>query len=363
MKKYTSLILALVLLIVTIFIPEPVANDVKFGKGKGDNATISTLEDTEEVIGSAIYLLSRTEAGKQGYDSLSLSFERDCRLNFGVSGNGNSSNTSMSIKNSNTYYINKDGDMYITSTAIISSSASSSNSYSSSDEDGSSSTSTFMDFDAEMYVSLEDNEAYMRITRLEMVMNGTTLPAQIKTLMTNKWIDLEAFGEFGLDSLTSTMTEANLKYLALLDEYVSTGLEKESFKKNGSKYEMSSSLFEDFMADCLKILVGSTPFEIETSGDFKLDLSKPKAPKIEIEVKYDFPSTHEVREPNYDSGNYFSPSYTTTTYNISSTGSYERLSYQFYNIDNTIVEFDVDSKDIYDFEDLEDLAKDLGLED
>ena len=70
-----------------------------------------------------------------------------------------------------------------------------------------------------------------------------------------------------------------------------------------------------------------------------------------------------LREPNYDSGNYFSPSYTTTTYNISSTGSYERLSYQFYNIDNTIVEFDVDSKDIYDFEDLEDLAKDLGLED
>ena len=363
MKKHVSLILSLVLLIVTIFIPEAAANDIKFGKGKGDNATISSLEDAENVIGSAIYLLSSTEKGQQGYDSLSLSFERDCRINFSMSGAGKSSSSTMSLKNSNTYYISKNGDMYITCTGILSNSSSSSDHSSSNQEDTDFSASSFMDFDAEMYISIENEEAYIKISRLEMVANGTIIPTQIKTLITNKWIDLDATDGLGLDSLVSTMTSSNLKYMALLDEYISAGLEGDGFNKNGSKYEMSSSLFEDFVVDCMKLVVGSTPFEIETSGEFELDLSKSKAPKIDIEVKYDFPTSYENRVPNYSNGNYFNPTYETQTYNISSTGSYERLSYQFYNIDNTVVEFDVDKKDIYGLEDLEDLAKELGLED
>lgn len=342
MKKFVSMIVAFVLIIITIFIPAnsfSKDNGVSSGKGKGTNAKVESVADTRDVLDSALTLIRRIGSDSTTYstasnyyyepkfESLSLTFERDAKTDVYMYGSGiTSQDVSVTMKNTTDYRMNNKGEAHIFMDGKI--------------NVHSNGSTTIMDFEVEMYISSE--MTLMRFTELDLTYDGEKMPEDYKQAMLNKWIDM-SYGDADLSELSGEIMQTNYAVLNIFDSYFSTALDS-SFDKSGDVYTMTGAAFDALMDDMLEVsqdALGNVPFDIGAEGELKLNLSKATAPEIVLEVDYDYPSS-------YTSGG--------STIYIEENDNYENISYKFYNIDNTVIDFDVDDDDIYTIYDIEELV-------
>ena len=344
MKKFVSMIVASVLLFTAMILPANVKgifsslgnSGVKSGKGNGTNEKIETVTDTEDVVDSAVALInslyrdgstyaSSSYDSTPRFESLSLIFERDAKTDVEITGNGISTDVSVSMKNTCDYRMNNNGEAHVIIDGTVNMSSRGS--------------SVYMDFEAEIYMS--STKSLMRFTRLNMTMDGEQMPANYKKAILNKWIDL-TYGGGDFANVGESIMQTNYAVLNIFDDYIT---EYASFDKKGSVYTMTGSAFDELMQDMIGVsaesLGTSMPFNIETEGEMKVDLSKATAPKISLEIEYDYPDSFSV------GGN--------TVY-IHEGNNYENISYKFYNINNTVIDFDVDNDDIYTMSEIEALV-------
>ena len=357
MKQFVAPIIALALVITALFLPLSSSNAISAGPGDGTDAEIETLEEATEVLDSVLYLsrsLARSSRSSLEHDSVTLYFERDTHIGISYDSTGRD----MSMKSSNTYYIDED-QVYIICDGII---TTSSQQKSSTYYDNSSNAS-YVRVKAEIYYS--KSETLMKINDFEVITtNSSVFTPAVKNVMLNKWIDLKSGGS-SIMSMFNQVMDMNTEFLELLRDYASHYDSDEFFKNNNSVYTLKSDASDKFFDDVLKMAVGSIPFDVEVDGDFVVDLSDSTSPRIELEVDYDFPDSFTKTERvESSSGNYYDyiygGTYEEVTYDISANGNYEKLVYEFANIDNTEIEFDLDSDDIYTMQEIEELIEEVA---
>lgn len=350
MKRYVSLAICAVLLIVAIVISAPEKVDVVFGKGSGQDTKVSTIEQFAEVLDffNNYQLKASTEK------SVRVMSEQDQEQNEDDSplGNLDSDDVPASAYTSATFYNKSRGSseysysgnqysnfsrsvftreltIYLMQTAAYYKSVGSimSRNWQTADGDTESVSSVF-DFDFDIYMTAE--VCYVKINKFAITGDSMSdfedADLDSFALMTGKWVDMGEYAELLLE-----INAANYASLGSINNYFEKN-KFSNFTQSNGVYTIKENHLNEFFS-----FVFGVDFPSDGRGVFKINLSNKIRPSIFLSSSYELDQS------------------TNSGYNIKAT-AYSENNIAFSNINNTVVRFNADRVyEIADFVDEEDL--------
>ncbi len=341
MKKYISLIICSVLLVIAMVMGSPAKADVVSGRGNGNDTRVTTVEQFVDVldffnnyeIKSVGDESSQTEGSgfASSLDDLiggnndaiytSATFYNKSRATSDqrYSYEGMSSESHATQTRELTIYLTKTSAFYHSVGAVMQ------NGTSTSSGGETERYSMVMDFDMEIYMTAK--VCYIKFNKFDMTASGDDVENEnfVTSNMLGKWFDA---GELGVYFLQ--INAQNYEILGDIGDYFDE-FKLSNFNQSNNVY----TLREDYIQEVFSMIFGMS-FPDDVRGSFSLNLSNKVRPTMSLIQAY---SLNE-----YESG-----------YSINAS-SYAENNMVFKNINNTVVQFKAnriyDLKDYVDEEDL-----------
>ena len=364
MKRYSSVVICVVLLVCTLFLlPSTAKNEVTVGKGNGKNEKINTVEDligmlyciqrgdydatlsvntkaleteeSKEVIASllAFSMGSNDSEEKSAGDTQRLVAQSDkddedeeeiTAYNFDSFTVHEYGHISMDSGESSIDNMNRELSIYVDGTkSYYRSIGQISSEYEITDEDGHNETATSLaDFDMEFYMDAKREKVYMKINYFY---NVAEEPVTFSSEIIGRWVYIES--EM-FNNIFLSINQYNLSYLSDLSSAISEAYERGDLK-NKTK---NQSLDKEKMGDYYE--------ELYDRFDIKIDISDPESPTISMLSSLSIDGGYDPVTSSYKE-----------SYNI----NVDAL-YTFENINNTEVSmrsgvdiFEIEEDDIEDY--------------
>jgi hypothetical protein len=319
MRKYISLIVCVVLLVIAMVMGRPESSNVTIGAGNGKPETIATAEEFVDVLdffeSFEFKTSSSAEAGGvTGFATKQDSSEKYTSATFYNKSKG-TVNMSQGGYGANSTF-SRELTIYLTETAAYYKSVGVVMTKSTSEEYK---TSLRLNFDFEMYITT--NLCLVKFERFDIGATGEgteDVPTDLfKPSMMRKWISSEELGEIFM-----YVNQENYALLGEIGDYFED-YKFTKFTKNGDVYKIN----EEFFGDAMDIIFGDIPAPEDIKGNFVVDLSAKTNPRIKMTMSY------------------------SDIFSEISMSAYEENYISFSNINNTVIKFNVDAKNIYHLDD------------
>lgn len=331
MKKYFYPIIALLLVLVSLFFATTSSIGIKYGRGNGKSKEIKSLQEFAQFCeyfnnnsnvnlqtedGHSLFAQELFSSSSQQEEIVSFTYHERNVSNIKSSYQATYYNSG-SIDRSSDVKISRQLDLYVSEGKSLYHSVGQiiSSSYYC-DEEGIERSGSYVDFDLWVYITNE----FVAVRFLKYEIHGIE-DAPDFTPTYGKWLDCGAD-----QSILQDINDNNMSVLGRLSKALNN---EDDFKKSGKKWNIK----EDNFAKCLGYVVGQTLPE-DLSGDFTLDLSNSSAPNVKIQYNYS--------DSNSESTDYSSYS--------SSASAYDSIDIVVEDINNTII------KERIDFSNLESLS-------
>ncbi len=352
MKKFIAIIIAFVMLIGVIFVPQGSASDIKAGKGDGDNKTITKFSKFIELLENTDALLD----GDDEIDGVTINAKLDNIRDYSYSEGA----TSTAVDNVERAEVNA----YITEDEILYDMSCMSSSYTFSSltiegEQVEVTVSMYLDFDVQYYINEDKDRELIKFTRINASMNGVALTPKEASIFLNQWIDLKDCEEEE-DEETVIIAQLGLFSLPVLNIVTAVAgvvgtlanvaeTEKGDYSSDGGKYTMKEDEYKEYSLN----YIPSTPFyeDITCEGELVVDLSKEEKPAIKGEFNLDLPEIFEGK----------SLTGAKKEYPVKSGVNKSTLEITFSNIDNTEIDYNLSKSDIISAKELINALKDAGI--
>ena len=336
MKKYIAFIVAFVLLVAAIIVPQSVSSGVKAGEGKGENFEVDSFKA----------LVKSAEKTIKGGVTLYLSGESTSDMSLSAKGSDSSSKSRVRFEAER--YISKKGAQYTVCTATI---FNSSSSYiENDDEDINISSGTAITVSYEEYSYGKDK--FYKINSYEA--SGED-DKNFAAIVIGKWIDATmeidgdsdddiAVGMF-LASVSSAYSTASAQISKAQGLYTTfLAIDDKYWDESGSSIKLDD---DDTLEAVAKSLVGrGMNKDDEYKADVEISFADKEAPKFKVNASANY-------ESEDDSGNV----------DVSAGANFVNYEVVMTNIGNTIVEEDIDKDDIFSAKELKTALKNSGLMD
>ncbi len=328
MSRYLSLVLAIVIIVIGLCLPQQSA-DIKTGRSYGKSEKIESQEEFLAVISSAIGLMSGETDTE--YKSISFRVESEQIIDLGHYETRLGERVYISqdaVANYKVNYcINEDGEMLVSLDANIFS------------EDGfwNRVESDILTVGVDIYYGKE-----ITFLRIRDYYSSDILLSPVElSVYLNKWLLVDEKGITGIESdVTISYVE---KALAIFKDWLeypeSTYEDKKSLLTIYDELEKELMLLE--FCEQTEILYYMNRMEFKNSS-FKFDMTDSKKPKVNLNCVADY---SKVNKDNYFFG----------------AENSVKFEMEFYNINNTRVDCDLRRWDIYALEDIQKIFKNLGI--
>lgn len=325
MKKYLSLALSVVLLILGLTVPQ-YSSDISFDSGR--EKKVDTLEEVVEALDSVGALANGSSFAE--YESISFSVRGEQILDFQYTKEINGEQQYIAIEGNISYEVecllNDDGEAYASYDVIVSAEGSSKSDI----------ETAFVKVKLDIYESYD--EVYLRIRQYYSA-SGALLPTE-KAVYLNRWLDISD-GDFtgvtkeipiNIFGITDTVS----KYLELYEDDFEKDGDSLVIDREGALFQIFSSMSESGLG--MPVYVLGTEYE---DSKIEIDMSNKYAPEIIIECEASYENAEEDEF-------IFGPENSAS------------IHIKLFNVGDTDFDFDIKKRDIYDEDDIEDIFEITG---
>lgn len=400
MKKYISLIVAFVLMIVTIFVPlsSTTLDGVAVTLGEGEEIT-----DFDDIVD----LADSIDNEKGEFDTVKYVVETNTKRDYGYSTEYFDYSVLSTTKSTNTYYSSDDvGYAIIKGTTALHRVAEyigPEDSTYAPDKDYEPVTDSYQSFDFEMYST--EKRMYVRFNSLSLIttdedgirfydsilaMFGQLEDGdeyldlsnqQVANLLIGKWLefdldqwediqdatdeyDLKKFSGFELSLMMQIIEFAGNddNVLGMIKQGFSDNDMEDYFDERNDVYTLEDEQYEIYIKGSeLSTVTGASAIDghddFEFWGSITADLSKPTSPVFKLDVNYSLPEEYQTLTTNTVTG-----TLDTIEYPVSAGLNYTTYIVTFSDIDAVDdIEFIADFDDVASFDEIWDMADELGL--
>lgn len=314
MKKYIAFIVALVLLVAAIFVPQASANGVKAGKGDGDSDEFEDLKDLQKMDlddGATFYI--------SGERSFSISSSRK---------GSQSSNKGVVVFNAE-WYVTSKAQYIVCDATIYEFSSMEDDNYDIEYSGAKASSISFEIFES-------SKKELIRINKFDAV--PTVYDQTAVALYLGKWVEDDA-DFIGIADLAWDYADLVEEAMGLAMDVLS--IDEDDWDESGKKL----TLDEDYVEEVAIELLGSVnEDDDEYKGKVQLSFADKDAPKISVSVKANFADEDESGKVDYKSG-----------------ANYAIYELVLTNVDNTDIDENIDKKDIITEKEMKKALKNTGL--
>ena len=310
MKKYIAFIVAFVLLVVAIIVPQASADGIKAGKGSKDNDEVESYKDLMKVDLS---------------DGATFYMSGEATKDLSESGKGYQSAGKELVVFNSEYYVSKKAQYIVVDATVYYSSSAEYDDY---DIDYSGASSYSISY--EIFES--SKKELVRINRYD---NPTQDQAAI-ALYLGKWVEWEA-DYFEFLELLEDINEVAVPY-ELISMIFYT--DKSDWDEKGSSIVLDDDMGEEFAEEFFE----SFNKDDEFTADVEVDFSDKDAPKFTISAKAKYEDEDDSGKVDIDAG-----------------ANFIRYEMVMTNIGNTSIEENINKNDIITEKKMKNKLKDTGL--